>query len=171
MGEPVEGERRFDLQRVGLLKVWLPPLVTRETVLRGWNHAPQVPGEFKRDVNAVARKNHLSVAEVAADFDLSTKTIYRWMGRADIDDNVKDGLITMAWIRRGASAEVLLSLPRVSHRRHIPLLRGTSDHPRVSPDADWLHHQACDFVVDWNRRRRDRPSLPSSRSCGSGDRR
>ena len=29
--------------RLGLLKLWLPPLLTRETVLRGWNHAPKVP--------------------------------------------------------------------------------------------------------------------------------
>ncbi len=32
-----------DWTRKGLLKEWLPPLMTRETVLRGWIHAPQVP--------------------------------------------------------------------------------------------------------------------------------
>ena len=52
------------------------------------------PEEFKRDVVAVARRGDLSVAEVAADFDLSTKTIYRWMQQADIDDGVRDGLTT-----------------------------------------------------------------------------
>jgi transposase len=52
------------------------------------------PEEFKRDVVAVARRGDLSVAEIATDFDLSTKTIYRWMQQADIDDGVKDGLTT-----------------------------------------------------------------------------
>ena len=50
--------------------------------------------EFKRDVVAVARRGELSVVEIAADFGLSTKTIYRWMHQADIDDGVKDGLTT-----------------------------------------------------------------------------
>lgn len=52
------------------------------------------PEEFKRDVVAVARRGDLSVAEVAADFDLSTKTIYRWMRQADVDDGIEDGLTT-----------------------------------------------------------------------------
>jgi len=52
------------------------------------------PEEFKRDVVAVARRGDLSVVEIAADFDLSTKTIYRWMHQADIDDGIKDGLTT-----------------------------------------------------------------------------
>ena len=37
------------------------------------------PEEFKRDVVAVARRGELSVVEIAADFGLSTKTIYRWL--------------------------------------------------------------------------------------------
>jgi transposase len=52
------------------------------------------PEEYKRDVVAVARRGDLSVAEIAADFNLSTKTIYRWMHQADIDDGVRDGLTT-----------------------------------------------------------------------------
>jgi transposase len=52
------------------------------------------PEEFKRDVVAVARRGELSVVEIAADFGLSTKTIYRWMHQADVDDGVKDGLTT-----------------------------------------------------------------------------
>ena len=52
------------------------------------------PEEFKRDVVAVARRGDLSVAEIATDFDLSTKTIYRWMRQADVDDGIKDGLTT-----------------------------------------------------------------------------
>jgi hypothetical protein len=31
-----------------------PHLLTRDTVLRGWNRAPQVPEEFKRDVVRMA---------------------------------------------------------------------------------------------------------------------
>ena len=52
------------------------------------------PEEFKRDVVAVARRGDLSVIEVAADFGVTTKTIYRWMRQADIDDGIKDGLTT-----------------------------------------------------------------------------
>jgi transposase len=52
------------------------------------------PEEFKRDVVAVARRGDLSVVEVASDFGLATKTVYRWMRQADVDDGVKDGLTT-----------------------------------------------------------------------------
>jgi len=52
------------------------------------------PEEFKRDVVAVARRGDLSPAEVAADFDISIKSVYRWMRQADVDDVVKDGLTT-----------------------------------------------------------------------------
>lgn len=52
------------------------------------------PPEFKRDVVRVARRGDLSVAEVAADFDISVESVRRWMHQADIDDGVKDGLTT-----------------------------------------------------------------------------
>src|SRR3989440_6322619 len=52
------------------------------------------PAEFKRDVVTVARRGDLSVAEVAADFDISTESVRRWMRQADIDDGIKDGLTT-----------------------------------------------------------------------------
>lgn len=52
------------------------------------------PQEFKRDVVAVARRGDLTVAEVAADFDVSVESVRRWMRQADIDDGVKDGLTT-----------------------------------------------------------------------------
>jgi transposase len=52
------------------------------------------PQEFKRDVVAVARRGDLTVAEVAADFDVSPESVRRWMRQADIDDGVKDGLTT-----------------------------------------------------------------------------
>lgn len=50
------------------------------------------PPEFKRDVANVARRGDLTVAEVAADFDISVESVRRWMRQADIDDGVKDGL-------------------------------------------------------------------------------
>ena len=52
------------------------------------------PPEFKRDVVTVARRGDLTVAEVAADFDISVESVRRWMRQADVDDGVKDGLTT-----------------------------------------------------------------------------
>src|SRR5262245_12382971 len=52
------------------------------------------PAEFKRDVVAVARRGELTVAEVAADFDISAESVRRCMRQADIDDGVRDGLTT-----------------------------------------------------------------------------
>jgi transposase-like protein len=50
------------------------------------------PPEFKDDVVRVARRGDLSVAEVAADFDISVQSVQRWKRQADIDDGIKDGL-------------------------------------------------------------------------------
>jgi transposase-like protein len=50
------------------------------------------PPEFKADVVRIARRGDLSVAEVAADFDISVQSVQRWKRQADIDDGVKDGL-------------------------------------------------------------------------------
>jgi transposase len=50
------------------------------------------PPEFKRDVVAVARRGDLTIAEVAADFDISPESVRRWMRQADIDDGVREGL-------------------------------------------------------------------------------
>ena len=52
------------------------------------------PLEFKRDVVTVARRGDLTVAEVAADFDISVESVRRWMREADIDDGVVGGLTT-----------------------------------------------------------------------------
>lgn len=52
------------------------------------------PPEFKRDVVTVARRGDLSIAEVAADFDISEESVRRWMRQADIDDGIKDGMTT-----------------------------------------------------------------------------
>ena len=54
----------------------------------------KVPSEFKRDVVTVARRGDLTVAEVAADFNVSAESLRRWMRQADIDDGIKDGLTT-----------------------------------------------------------------------------
>jgi transposase len=40
----------------------------------------------------VERRGDLSVAEVAADVDISPESVRRWMRRADVDDGVRDGL-------------------------------------------------------------------------------
>jgi transposase len=52
------------------------------------------PAEFKRDVVTVARRGDLTIAEVAADFDIAPESVRRWMRQADIDDGIKDGLTT-----------------------------------------------------------------------------
>lgn len=52
------------------------------------------PPEFKRDVVNVARRGDLSIAEVAANFDVAPESVRRWMRQADIDDGVKEGLTT-----------------------------------------------------------------------------
>jgi transposase len=53
------------------------------------------PPEFKRDVVAVARRGDLTLAEVAADFDVSIESVRRWVRQADIDDGIKDGLTSV----------------------------------------------------------------------------
>jgi transposase-like protein len=40
----------------------------------------------------VARRGDLSIAEVAADFDISFQSVQRWKRQADIDEGNKDGL-------------------------------------------------------------------------------
>ena len=52
------------------------------------------PAEFKRDVVRVARRGDLTIAEVAADFDISVESVRRWMHQADVDDGIKDGMTT-----------------------------------------------------------------------------
>ena len=50
------------------------------------------PPQFKADVVRVARRGDLSIAEVAADFDISVESVKRWKRQADIDEGIKDGL-------------------------------------------------------------------------------
>lgn len=52
------------------------------------------PPEFKADVGRVARRGDLTLAEVAADFDISVESVRRWKRQAEIDDGIKDGLTT-----------------------------------------------------------------------------
>jgi transposase len=47
--------------------------------------------EFKRDVVTVARRGELTVAEVAADFDVSEESVRRRLRQADIDDGIVKG--------------------------------------------------------------------------------
>jgi transposase-like protein len=50
------------------------------------------PPEFKAAVVRVARRGDLSIAEVAADFDISVQSVQRWKRQADVDEGIKDGL-------------------------------------------------------------------------------
>jgi len=50
------------------------------------------PPEFKADVARVARRGDMTLAEVAADFDVSLESVRRWKRQAEIDDGVVDGL-------------------------------------------------------------------------------
>ncbi len=52
------------------------------------------PEEFKRDVARIARRGDLTLAEVAADFDISVESVRRWKRQAEIDDGIVEGLST-----------------------------------------------------------------------------
>jgi transposase len=54
--------------------------------------ARRFPKEFRDDVVRVARRGDRPMTEVAADFDVAVKTLYRWVHQADVDDGVRDGL-------------------------------------------------------------------------------
>jgi transposase-like protein len=60
------------------------------------------PPEFKRDVVTVARRGDLSVAEVAADFDISPESVRRWMRQAcgSAADERANGLQTVQPLTR-----------------------------------------------------------------------
>jgi transposase len=88
------------------------------------------PPEFKRDVVAVARRGEIPVKEVAADFDISESTLWRWMQQADVDDGIKDGLTTaeqdeLVQLRRRARRleqenEILRRAAAYFARDHLP---------------------------------------------------
>lgn len=75
----------------GLLQERLTLHLWDEVPLEGCSVPKKFPPEFKRDVVRVARRGDLSHAEVAADFDISTESVRRWVRQADIDDGVVDG--------------------------------------------------------------------------------
>ena len=50
------------------------------------------PPEFKRDVANVARRGDLTIAEVAADFDVSPESVRVGCTRPTSTTGVKDGL-------------------------------------------------------------------------------
>ena len=88
------------------------------------------PPEFKRDVVAVARRGEIPVKEVAADFDISESTLWRWMQQADVNDGIKDGLTTaeqdeLVQLRRRARRleqenEILRRAAAYFARDHLP---------------------------------------------------
>jgi transposase len=84
----------FGVRHEGLPLVRLTSLSWGWSPREGCSDAQEVPVEFKRDVVRVARRGDLTVAEVAADFDVSPESVRRWVRQADIDDGVRDGLTT-----------------------------------------------------------------------------
>ena len=85
------------------------------------------PDEFKRDVVTVARRGDLTIAEVAADFDVSPESVRRWMHQADIDAGVRDGLTSVE------QAEVV-RLRRANRRLEM--------------ESEILRRAAADFAKD-----------------------
>ena len=68
-------------------------LIVGRSPAEGWKPCPRGSRpSSRRDVVRVARRGDLSIAEVAADFDISVESVKRWMRQADIDDGIKDGL-------------------------------------------------------------------------------
>jgi transposase len=90
------------------------------------------PPEFKRDVVTVARRGDLSIAEVAADFDISPESVRRWMRQADIDDGMRDGLTT------AEQAEVV-QLRRDKRAASRWRTRSSGAPPRTSPRTPSLN--------------------------------
>jgi transposase len=78
----------------------------------------------------VARRGEIPVKEVAADFDISESTLWRWMQQADVDDGIKDGLTTaeqdeLVQLRRRARRleqenEILRRAAAYFARDHLP---------------------------------------------------
>ena len=52
------------------------------------------PPEFKRDIDAVAQRGDLRIADVAVKFGISEESVRRWMRQGDIVDGIKGGLTT-----------------------------------------------------------------------------
>ena len=52
------------------------------------------PKEFRRDVVEVARKREAPVSQVAKDFGISESCLHRWLQQADIEDGVREGVLS-----------------------------------------------------------------------------
>jgi transposase-like protein len=76
------------------------------------------PPEFKADVARVARRGDMTLAEVAADFDVSLESVRRWKRQAEIDDGVVEG-------RTSAEQSELVQLRRDKRRleQEVEILR------------------------------------------------
>lgn len=53
------------------------------------------PYEFTSDVAAVVHRGDLTVVEVATDFWVAEGILRRWMRQADINEGIKDGMISV----------------------------------------------------------------------------
>ena len=50
------------------------------------------PGEFRRDVVAVALRREAPMSQVARDFGISESCLHRWVRRAEIEQGTREGL-------------------------------------------------------------------------------
>ena len=50
------------------------------------------PLEFRRDVVAVARRREAPMSQIAKDFGISESCLHSWVKRAEIEDDVREGL-------------------------------------------------------------------------------
>ena len=50
------------------------------------------PEEFRRDVVAVAQRKQAPLSQIAKDFGISESCLHRWVKRAEIEDDVREGL-------------------------------------------------------------------------------
>ena len=137
------------------------------------------PPEFKRDVVTVARRGDLTVAEVAADFDISVESVRRWMRPSDIDDGVVGGLTTsvqseLVQLRREKRRlemenEILLRTSLIDAHRDDPESSATgSSRTSSSMPATTLASDASGGTAARNgcgRQRRGMPALRISPGC------
>jgi transposase-like protein len=68
----------------------------------------------------VARRGDLSVAEVAADFDISVQSVQRWKRQADIDEGIKDGLTSA---EQAEEVRLRREVRRLEMENELPILR------------------------------------------------
>lgn len=92
------------------------------------------PAEFKRDVVRVARRGDLTVAEVAADFDISVESVRRWVRQAEIDEGVRNGLTSaeqaeVVQLRRDKRQLEMETRSSDARRRTSPKMSSQSDVP------------------------------------------